>query len=48
MKQHERYADIDCYIDLLQQLDECCNDSIVDSQCNDPSDECHCIVCRRN
>ena len=36
------------YIELLQELDEYCNDGITDSQCLHPSENCKCILCHRH
>ena len=36
------------YLQLLQQLDEICNDYISDSVCNSTSSDCNCIVCMIN
>ena len=34
------------YLQLLQEVDTFCNDSIFDSQCPNPSQVCICLQCR--
>ena len=47
VKEWERYADgVEAYVTLLQELDAICNDTVTDSQCNEP-EGCKCILCNR-
>ena len=45
-QQYLPYADnINAYIGLLKQLDLSCDDLIFDSECNDNSGNCKCVLC---
>jgi len=40
-----KFIDVQQYVNLLRQLDQFCNDGIIDSRCAAPNSSCCCILC---
>ena len=45
VNQFKSYADVQPYINLLREMDECCDDDILDSLCLSGNASCTCIAC---
>ena len=47
VSENSHYLDENAYIEILQELDEHCNDGIRSSICSNPNDNCICILCKQ-
>ena len=49
VEQYASFADDPAsYVRLLQEMDDCCDDDIIDSACSDTTGRCKCFLCHNN